>query len=226
MKYRALLLIFFVLCSFSVYADLFADVTITVSDRGYVTIEGNTNYEPLIGGTSKLTSKSGEVWLLNITSPVFTEYLYRIDLPKDAIITQIISEDTPRIEQKSGVLRITQDGANKSIDIAVRYILNEEPASQNLAIPLIVAAVIVIAIIISKLPKKHKHKINRDLYTDRQLMIIDYLQKHGAATQIKLERELDIPKASLSRYLDSLAKKGVIYKENKGMSNIIGLKKE
>jgi uncharacterized membrane protein len=71
---------------------------------------------------------------------------------------------------------------------------------------------------------KSTKKINKHLYTSRQLQIINYLQKHGPANQIKIEKELNIPKASLSRNIETLVKKGIIFKESKGMSNIIGLK--
>lgn len=66
--------------------------------------------------------------------------------------------------------------------------------------------------------------IKRELFTERQLAILDYLASHGVVTQAELEKKLKLPKSSLSRNVDTLARKGVIFKEQRGMSNVVGLK--
>ena len=221
--------LFAILLSISAYSQLYADITFEVKDNGEVEILGNTNYDTFKGTTNSLTSKQGELWFLNITSPVFDEYLYEVKLPKYSVINYIKANTQVRIEEKSGSITITATGSKKPIDIKVQYIVNKEERTASI-IKLISAIVIIIIIgVVGYLIKKNiKHKpkkeLKRELYTDRQLMILDYLQKQGIVTQAKLEKDLKLPKSSLSRNIDTLVQKGVIFKEAKGMSNVIGFK--
>ena len=73
-------------------------------------------------------------------------------------------------------------------------------------------------------PKQEKKDTwyNKHLLTDRQLQIVEILEKHDKPiTQKMLETEMNIPKSSLSRNLDSLVARGIVKRENKGMTNAI-----
>ena len=221
--------LFIALFSISAYSQLYADITFEVRDNGEVEINGNTNYDTFKGVTNSLTSKQGELWLLNITSPVFDEYLYEVILPKYSVINYIKANSQVRIEEKSGTITITATGSDKPIDIKIQYTIDKE--ERTASIVRLISAIVIIIIIgaVGYLIKKNvkhtpKKELKRELYTDRQLTILDYLQKHGTVTQAHLEKDLKLPKSSLSRNVETLVQKGVIFKEAKGMSNVIGFK--
>jgi len=210
--------------TYALYGDIFFDV----KDNGKVEISGETNYELFKGTTNSLTSKDGEIWFLNITSPVFEEYIYRVKLPKYSVINYVKANNQLRIEQKSGSIQIIGTGKDKPIEIKVQYLIDK--TQEKLSYLLIVGAFIIVAgmgFLALKIRRKTnlvKKQFRRELYTDRQLKILDYLQKNGTTGQSNLEKNLKIPKASLSRNIKTLVQKGVIFSETKGMSNVIGLK--
>jgi uncharacterized membrane protein len=62
---------------------------------------------------------------------------------------------------------------------------------------------------------------------DRQKKILKLLEENNVPlTQTDIQRELELPKASVSRNIRRLEIKGLIEKEQIGMSNIIRLKKQ
>ena len=62
--------------------------------------------------------------------------------------------------------------------------------------------------------------------SDRQKNIINLLiEKDRPLSQTIIQKELNIPKSAVSRNISSLELKGLIEKENIGMSNLIRLKK-
>lgn len=226
---KSLLFILALLLPMAAYAQLYGDLVFDVKDNGEAHISGNTNYDAFQGLTNNLTSKQGELWLLNITSPVFEEYIYKIKLPKYSVVNYIKANTAIRIEEKTGAIIITGTGSNKAINIAVQYSISKTKKVVWLVrigalIFIILLALLIDSFVLKKASKIKKKKFKRELFTDRQLKIIDYLQNHGSASQIELEKNLLIPKASISRNVNTLVQKGVLFKETKGMSNIVGIK--
>lgn len=233
MRKLALLLIFTILIN-SAFA-LYGDITFNVKDTGEVSITGKTDYDLFQGTTNSLTSKERNIWYLNITSPVFDNYEYLIKLPKYSAINYITANNKFVIGEKDGVVAITGSGIKKQLNVFIEYSIEKEETIfdeplMTAGLVLLVVIGLIIFIIKRKKPVKRKKltrtksSINRELYTERQLLILDYLTKHGSVTQAELEKELKIPKASLSRNIKTLVQKGVIFSETKGMSNIVGLK--
>ncbi len=223
----------FMLSILSVHGILYGDLTFNVAETGDVAISGQTNYGPFQGITENLTSKQGEYWLLNISSPVFEDYIYHINLPKNAAVNYLNTNTKIRIEDTNGIITIIGTGHNQSIYVLTQYTIQQISQSD---IIYIVCGIILIALGIwayilfrknkknTKQTRETEHKeLNRDIFTERQWRIIEYLQKHGNVTQAELEKELRLPKSSLSRNVETLAKKGVIFKETTGMSNVVGL---
>ena len=73
--------------------EYYADVTINITEAGFVTIEGNTNYPKLlIQDTQNYTSKTQSEWFLNISfDEIFSEYFFKVLLPKSSSIYNINS---------------------------------------------------------------------------------------------------------------------------------------
>jgi uncharacterized membrane protein len=219
------ILFFILLINFS-YAELYADVVFHVDETGSVKITGNTNYENFKGSTNAMTSKSGDMWLLSISSPEFKEYLFKLNMPQNAIITKIESDGNYLIQENLRTMLITSSGENKSININVTYVMNQKQTNSSLFY--IIGFIILLAVVGFYVftRKKDNKQIQKHLYTEREFTILCYLKKHGPTSQIKLEKELKLPKASLFRNINSLVKKNATYKETKGMTNIIGLKNQ
>jgi uncharacterized membrane protein len=235
MKKSPLLLAAFIifLASSALSISYYADVNLDVSPSGQVKISGSTNHPMLAAGEyESYTSKSGSTWLLNISiNDSFSDYIYSAKLPQYSSVNYIKSSSPVRIEENSQ--RITIIGTGKSqplsiiIQYEIKYKINLWKKSVNLAAPLILLAALgaLIYFLAAKKskaaspPKKH---YNESALTERQKQIVRLIEKKGgSSTQNVLEKELSIPKASLSRNLETLSKKGIIKKESRGMSNIV-----
>ena len=228
--------------------EYYADLEITVDNAGFVSIEGNTNYPNLlIEDAEEYTSKTQNLWTLNITKNVtFTDYLFSIVLPEHAEIKSVSSSGSTLITQQSDNLIVEGYGNNESLSIVVQYQTQKNLKTDTffgldifslILIGIIIMLTICFFIVLFFVDKQEKqiffHKKNRHLQhefkglNDRQKKILNLLkQSNVALTQTDIQRELQMPKASVSRNIRRLELKGIIEKEQIGMSNIIRLKKQ
>ena len=228
--------------------DLYADLQITVDNAGFVNIEGNTNYANLIVKESQnFTSKTKEIWRLNITTDVtFSDYIYSITLPEHAQIKSISSSGSTLIGESTGNLIINGYGNNESLTLVVEY--QTDKISETNAIfgldllsiflvSCIIVLIICFLIVLFYVDKRenslfsHKKEFTPQLelkgLNDRQKKIMNLLYESDITlTQTDIQRELNMPKASVSRNIRRLELKGLIEKEQIGISNIIRLKKQ
>ncbi|MBS3056867.1 MAG: hypothetical protein J4473_05540 [Candidatus Aenigmarchaeota archaeon] len=226
---KAILLVFLILITVPVFIThaekYYADINIDVKDTGILKFSGITNHPMLKGESGNYTSKKGEVWLINITLGNFSDYVYRITLPEKASVNYIRSNSRFRIETDG---RLTIIGTGKTeLSIIIQYtIKNQNIDYFPTAIAITSVLIIITAVLLIRKKKKAINvKYNETILTERQKMIVNMLEK-GHVTQSYLEKNLSIPKSSLSRNIRSLERKGIIKKYKKGMSNVIELKKE
>lgn len=225
----SIVIIILILVSSLSYADYYADVVINVEKDGNVIISGISNHPVLEERiTPELTSKNGKYWLLNIsTENVFSEYIYELNLPPSTEINYIKTPIISGFRDTSQGLQIKGIGENKTFNIILQYSFVEETKfSINplfYLLPLIVLLAFIIVYIFTR-KKKIKKKISYDekSLTERELIIVKILEKHKRRmSQADLEKEMSIPKSSLSRNLASLERKEIIQKTPKGMTNYI-----
>jgi uncharacterized membrane protein len=224
--------------------DYYADLTITVDFSGFVSIDGLTNYPNLtIQNTEKYTSKQQSLWLLNITrQEVFSEFVYSLMLPKGSSINYIKSSGSLRIEESVGNLIVRGFGENESLSIIIQYQTQKSENSllqDNIVYLFLLPAIIIVCILILFLVLKEKKSKDKQPRVDtkeplgemkglnhRQKQILQILhERNTPLTQTDIQKELQIPKASVSRNIRGLERKGLIEKEQIGMSNLIRLKK-
>ncbi|MEA3457238.1 MAG: winged helix-turn-helix transcriptional regulator [Candidatus Thermoplasmatota archaeon] len=233
-----------------VYAeDYYADVEITVDNSGFVSVDGITNHpDLLINNTELYTSKKQSHWLLNITKEdIFSDFVYTVTLPIDSSINYVKTSGSMRIEEEKGKLTVSGFGQNKSFYVIVQYQVGKptdtiQSVDFSLFLTIISISLFIILTVgyfVYKSPwKKQENKKNIPNTTeikteynfkglnDRQKKIMDLLiQKNRPLSQSIIQKELDIPKAAVSRNIGSLELKGLIEKEKIGMSNLIRLKK-
>ena len=218
--------------------NYYADITINVDDSGFVTIDGNTNHPDLLLENSQVyTSKKQSYWLLNITKDeIFSEFIFSIKLPEGSSINFVKSSGFINIEESSGSLIVKGFGENESLSIVVQYQITKTSDFDIMYI--LYFAIIVVAIILAyfifkdKRKKTVKTRKNNDTehsfrgLNERQKEIMQLLiDSENPLTQTDIQKELEIPKAAVSRNIHSLEIKGLIEIEKIGMSHLIRLKK-
>jgi uncharacterized membrane protein len=192
--------------------NYYADIKIDVDSYGFVTIDGTTNYPDLLAkDTEVYTSKKQSYWFLNITKDGnFSDFVYVLTLPEGASINYIKNTGFIRIEEDQGKLIINGFG-------------------EFLITVIIVLIAILIGIFVKERVKTQdlkKDGYNLKGLNQRQNQIMKLLiDRKTPLTQADIQRELNIPKAAVSRNIRGLELKGLIEKEQIGMSNLIRLKK-
>lgn len=223
----------------------YADIAITVDSSGFVTIEGLTDYSGLlVKDAQNYTSKQQSEWTLNITKrEVFSEFVYALTLPKGSFINYVKSSGSIRIEENQGSLVVRGFGENESLSIVVQYQIkkNDESFLQSYFIYFVlIPAIIIVIFLILFLSLKEKRtkgtptqKIEERPPVEwkglnhRQKQIMQLLSETSAPmTQTDIQKQLQIPKASVSRNIHGLERKGLIEKEQIGMSNLIRLREQ
>ena len=233
----AFIIIFLPLTSAQTY---YADVTIDVDQFGSITIDGITNYPDLLEEkTENYTSKKQSYWLINITKEGnFTDFVYVLTLPIGSSINYIKSSGSIRIEENQGKLIVRGFGENEPISIVVQY--QVEKSTENeffkldlvlliLVIIIIILIIILIRIFIKERKKTEDIKVNGYNFkglNKRQKEIMKLLIDNKIPlTQTDIQKLLNMPKAAVSRNIRGLELKGLIEKEQVGMSNLVRIKK-
>jgi uncharacterized membrane protein len=232
-------LLLIIICLPSTLAEeYYADVTIDVDSSGFVTIDGVTNHpDLLVKNTANYTSKKQSYWLLNITKEdIFSDFVYVLTLPEGSSINYIKSSGFIRIEEIEGNLLVKGFGENESLSIQVQYQIEKSTESFKFdyVFLILIIAIIILVIILARFLLKEKTKTEelKDNGYDfkglnqRQKQIMELLiDRNTPLTQTDIQRELNIPKAAVSRNIRGLEQKGLIEKEQIGMSNLIRIKK-
>lgn len=232
--------------SYASAEEYYADIEITVDDNGLVDIKGISNHpDLLVENSNHYTYKKQSYWLINITKEeFFSDYIFVLTLPKGAKVNHIKTSGFGGIEEESGKLVVSGAGQNEQLSIVVQYLINpieDEQSSFDLSILLILISIITILIILLVyFVSKNKQKesvisneviIDKGEYslkglTNRQKDIVQLLiNVKRPLTQVDIQKELQMPKAAVSRNVHSLEIKGLIEIEKVGMSNLVRLKK-
>ena len=135
-------------------------------------------------------------------------------------------------------------GQNESLSVIIQYQINANSAEQSsfdhIILFMLGALIIILAFLLLYFIFKNKQEksviseLNIDDktgysfrgLTDRQKDIVQLLiNVKRPLTQVEIQKELDMPKAAVSRNVHSLEIKGLIEIEKVGMSNLVRLKK-
>ncbi len=236
-----LTLIFTIICLPLTSAEnYYADLTIDVDEYGFLTIDGITNYPDLLEkNTENYTSKKQSYWLLNITKEGnFTDFVYVLTLPEGSSINYIKTTGSIRIGEDQGKLIIRGFGENELFSIQVQYQIEQSTDNEFFSFDpvllIIIIFIIIIIIILFKIFIKERVKTKEIVengydfkgLNQRQKQIMKLLiDNKMPLTQTDIQKMLNIPKAAVSRNIRGLELKGLIEKEQIGMSNLIRLKK-
>ena len=225
--------------------EYYADLTIDVDTSGVVTIDGISNHpDLLIENTERYTSKKQSYWLLNITkNETFSDFLYAVTLPGGSSINYLKSSGSIRIEEEEGNLIVKGFGQNTSFSVIVQYQIEKTSAegaifelnqSLIIVIVLVICGLLVLVLLFVRSNAKMKEETTtgdtgeeylKGLTTRQKKIMKLLMESNSTLTQSDIQKELNMPKAAVSRNISSLELKGRIEKEKVGMSNFIRLRK-
>ena len=209
--------------------EFYADLLININDRGDVVISGLTNHPNITGSYDDLTSKQGKYWVFNLRSDYFSSALFKVSLPDGVVINYVKSsapinigyDDSPFVK---GILK------DKVLEIFLQYHFEESKPGKSYYLLFVFLGIFVLFIgfyLLYFVKNKKKKDVHvKFSLTERQKNILLFLEKKDGVSQSFLEKKFGWPKSSLSRNIDSLVRKGLVVKLNKGNSNVIVLNKQ
>src|SRR3989344_432912 len=248
---RNLKLLIAVLITFLLFVNLASAYTylnIYVDETGNALFLGETNEQTeslnfpegievkngdVIGGTQELTSKQGEVWSFSY----FLEGAeINVVLPKGAIIEKIEGNESSIAIDNGRISVYVGDKANISYKVKV---LRDYTAIVILAVLIILAVLGYLFFSRMKKQKGEKRKkpinarknkekrieILKQVLNEREKLIIEKLKEHKEIKSSILRKLCDdMPKASFSRHIRELEKKGLIRRKGEGRNKIVSLR--
>lgn len=222
--------LFFVFSASLVSADsYYADVDVYVDSGGVARFEGVSNHPGLAEGVSleKVFIGSGYS-LFNLSlgeDDLFTDFLFRVHLPEGSAINYVKTKGMFLIRGREGRLVVSVHGSDKPVQILVQYRQGEvdEDGGSVWAAPGFFG-ILALAVLGVFLVWRAGGKRPDVALTARQKKIYEHLKSSGKpVNQSEISGHLGIPKASVSRNLDTMEKKGVVVRERMGVSTMVRL---
>ncbi len=233
-----ILIVWAVLSIINVSAQAF--INIYVDETGEALFLGETSKQiqlpegieiengEIIGSTQTLTSKQGELWKFEYS---LEDSEINLILPKGAIIKEL-GEGEIGIEDNQISIYVKDS-------VSVTYVIEEQKDSFNWTILIGTTGLILVIVLIliyfkskkklkkpekPKLKKQDKLELIKDMLNEREKLIIERLKEKKQIKSSILRKLCDIPKASFSRHIQELEKKGLIKRTGEGKNKIISLK--
>ena len=201
-------------------------ISIDLDNTGIAKLSGDNN---LIETTSNLTFKQGEIWSFSYSSPGNSLEVF---LPAGAEVLDV-SANHISVQDERIVLY-----SDSSID--VKYKINQV---YNDYLPYLIPVILIIIILIvrffyfhifrknkttkkDKTESKSQDKLNilKKVLNEREKIIINNLKKSGKIKMSHLRKLTYIPKASFSRHIQELEKKGLINRSGEGKNKFVEIK--
>lgn len=173
----------------------------------------------IIGRTSELTSKQGIVW----------EFSYFLE---GAELNVIFPEGTQIKELEKGEISLEDKRISVYVkeNINAQYVLGES-GNSNYWVWIISIVILLIILFGSyfifkyrKSEEKKRFEILKQTLSRREKKIVEKLKEVKEIKHSRLQKLLDIPKASFSRHIQELEKKELIKRIGEGKNKVISLR--
>ena len=219
------------LTQLNIYIDESGDALfLGTTDEQIALPEGINNSNGRISGyTSSLTAKSGELWIFNYA---LSKSEMTIILPEGVMIKNVSSGE------------ITIGGKQIEIfarnSVKISYVV-EKADDSNLGIFVIIIIILIVFgagyfayfrkrknnvnKVIRRQKTKSKLSIISRVLNDRENAIIGKLKEMGKTKMSYLKKACDMPKASFSRHVHELRKKGLVNLSGEGKNKFVELVK-
>ena len=242
MKYAIILMIIgFALLLATPSVSAYARINIYVDNIGDSLFLGETNENlslpmgvnivngKINGYSSNLTVKNGEVWTFEYNLPASE---LTIVLPEGAVVKDFSGGEV--FLQGKQIAIYTKEG------LRVSYVIEKQKESSNLNLLFkIIIGLFVILLVVyffnfrkreKKEDKRDKRKIKIDrvkmlegMLNEREKLILSKLKESGKTKNSYLRKACDIPKASFSRHIRELERKGLVKLSGEGKNKIVEL---
>ncbi len=177
----------------------------------------------IIGSTNNLTKKNGEIWEFSYS---LSGAELNLILPEGAIIKNNTVGDIYLDNNKFAVYSKDKIKVSYTIDNSV-----------NSGFPVWMAIVIILFVIAAlgyifrskiKLPKKTNSANNhlemiKKVLNEREKLILDKLKNSGKIKSSYLRKLCEMPKASFSRHIQELERKGLIHRSGEGKNKFVNI---
>ncbi len=238
---------FFLVIFFSLsLASAATQLNIYLDERGDALFLGTTNNGVILpdginitngnvlGYTSVLTTKSGDVWTFEYASPSTG---MKVFLPKGSSVLHVEGNGTEITLEKEQIVVYAQNNITVSYSVVQSSTETSQTTSIILGIAGIVIATLLIVYIINfnnpektvkKPVKKQKKEIDKlalvsNVLNDRENAILAKLKETGKVKSSYLRRMVEIPKASFSRHIRELERKKLVRLSGEGRNKFVEL---
>jgi len=237
------ILLFAMVLFFISNAAALSQINIYVDSQGNANFLGESDEESLdlpegvvynsgrvVGNTQELTSKTGSVWSFSYFLPNSEMNIF---LPEGSTIVETNAESIFIEDSRIGIFVV--DSAEVTYTVSA---VSSGGASLLIPISVIAGALVLILVIyflnvkrIDKIEKNeerlekkmNKAEIVKDVLNDREKIIIDKLKETGKIKMSFLRKDCGIPKASFSRHVQELEKKGLVKRTGEGKNKFVEL---
>lgn len=233
-------LMFIFIFSFIALASSQTELNVYLDDKGNAQFYGTGNLSnippgvtsisgKIRGTTDSLTSKLDEMWVFSYN---LTDAYIDVYLPSGAIV-----------KEANGDLSVTNNQINvySFENSYIKYTIKEQNPFNFYPILALIIILIVLAagylfyryIKLNKKNEVSKKKINKEdklkiisgVLNERENIILENLKKSGKTKMSFLRKSISMPKASFSRHIQELGKKGLIKRTGEGRNKFVELKK-
>jgi uncharacterized membrane protein len=194
--------------------DAETDINTNISG---ITFENNR----LTGNTNQLLTLKGGTWTLDLSLPEYDDIFIEIHLPKNLVSIRSVEGNDNIIDIEEKTVTIADSG---KLDFTMSYLLKEQ-RNYSWIYWIIAIIVLIVGFFTYKRITKKKERFENILpmINDKEQQIVDILMKKPMR-QKELRVQLNLPKASFSRYMVNLEKKKLILREGEGKNKLVRLK--
>jgi uncharacterized membrane protein len=176
----------------------------------------------LTGRTNQLISMQEGNWKFYLSNTTYDSILIDIHLPNNLEVIKEINGNNYLIDFENEIVSFIDSG---NLQIEIIYELKEEENESVLPIIILLLLLIGGIYLLLRKPKDNRLKHILPIINDKEKKIVELIMKKDER-QNKVKKELQIPKASFSRYIHNLEKKGIIERVGEGRNKLLKLKKD
>lgn len=174
------------------------------------------------GYTEELVRKENGVWIFALNLGDYQNIVLDIHLPKNLDSVKSIQGVDNIIDFDDRIISLVD--SDKKLEFEVAYTLKKgQDYSLFLGVIIAVLAALAVYLTVKILKKKRNIDFILPMINDNEKKIVELLMKKPMR-QKEIRKQLNLAKASFSRYMYNLEKKRIILREGEGKNKIVKLK--
>ena len=234
-RYLVFIFLFFMINN--VYAQNYIYAEMEILDNGVISVNGESNIDleieglrfldnKISGKTQMLTSKSRDTWNLNLDfKETYSDVFITIYFPENTRSIKNINSDLNSNINLGNRISIEIKDYNKPVVFSVDYSIEGRKSKSWIIILVLSLIILALSFLLVRKRKKEIKKLDilLPVLNEKERDIVRLLMKKPMR-QKNIRKNLDIPKASFSRYMINLENKKIIIREGEGKNKLVKLK--